>query len=58
MGLAMVAQYQVAAMIDVQSLKGGGDADAKMLQSLAERVKNAMMQNAENLKVAEKGCKN
>lgn len=54
----MVAQYQVAAMIDVQSLKGGGDADAKMLQSLAERVKNAMMQNAENLKVAEKGCKN
>lgn len=52
----MVAQSQVAVMIDVQSLKGGGDADTKMLQSLVERVKNAMAQNEENLKTVDKGC--
>ena len=56
MGLAMVAQAQVATMIDVQSLKGGGDADVKMLQSLVERVRNAMTQNEENLRVVDKGC--
>jgi hypothetical protein len=57
MGLAIVAQSQVAAMIDVQSLKGGGDAEIKMLQSLVERVKNAMTQNEENLRVVNKGCR-
>ena len=56
MGLAMVAQTQVAAMIDVQSLKGGGDADMKMLKSLVERVKHAMTQNEENLRVVDKDC--
>jgi hypothetical protein len=57
MGLAIVAQSQVAAMIDVQNLKGGGDAEIKMLQSLVERVKNAMIQNEENLRVVNKGCR-
>jgi hypothetical protein len=56
MGLAIVAQAQVAAMIDVQSLQGGVDADMKMLQSLVERVKTAMTQNEENLRVVDKGC--
>lgn len=56
MGLAMVAQSQVAVMIDMQSLKGGGEGDAKILQSLVRRVQDAMTQNEQNLKAVDGGC--
>lgn len=56
MGLAMVAQSQVATMIDVQNLKEGSESDLKVLDSLIERVKDAMAQNAANLKMADAGC--
>lgn len=56
MGLAIVAQSQVAAMIDVQSLKPGSESDAKMLDGLVQRVKEAMAQNAANLRMADAGC--
>lgn len=55
MGLAMVAQTQVAVMLDVQSLKGEKE-DEQMLGKLVDRVKEAMSQNAENLKMVELGC--
>lgn len=55
-GLAIVAQSQVAVMIDMKSLKGGGEDDTKILQSSVGRVKDAMAQNEENLKMADRGC--
>lgn len=56
MGLAIVAQSQVAVMIDMKSLTGGGGSDSMMLESLVGRVKEAMAQNGENLKMAGQGC--
>ncbi|KAF2627167.1 hypothetical protein BU25DRAFT_308697, partial [Macroventuria anomochaeta] len=48
-GLAIVAQSQVAVMIDMNSVKGGGEGDAKLLGELVMRVRYAMAQNGENL---------
>ncbi|UPX18687.1 uncharacterized protein EKO05_0008979 [Ascochyta rabiei] len=56
-GLAVVAQSQVAVMIDMMNLKGGGESDSKMLEGLVGRVKDAMAQNRENLKMADGGCR-
>jgi hypothetical protein len=56
MGLAIVAQSQVAVMIDMKSLTGGGESDSEMLKSLVGRVKEAMAQNGENLKMVDQGC--
>ncbi|KAJ4990536.1 hypothetical protein SVAN01_03983 [Stagonosporopsis vannaccii] len=55
MGLAMVAQTQVAVMLDVQSLTGAEE-DKQMLGKLVDRVKSAMSQNEENLKMVDMGC--
>jgi len=55
MGLAMVAQMQVAVMLDVQSLKGA-EGDEQMLGKLVDTVKGAMSQNEANLKMVDMGC--
>jgi chromosome segregation and condensation protein ScpB len=55
-GLAIVAQSQVAVMIDVQSLRGGGVRDAKMLEGLVERVMATMGQTKDNLEMVGRGC--
>ena len=52
-----MAQSQVATMIDVQSLKEGSASDTKMLDGLVERVRDAMAQNAANLKMADAGAR-
>lgn len=56
MGLAIVAQSQVAVMIDTKILEGDGKSDTKMLDSLVQRVEDAMTQNMANLKMANTGC--
>lgn len=56
MGLAIVAQLQVAVMIDTKILEGDGKSDTKMLDSLVQRVEDAMTQNMANLKMANTGC--
>ncbi|XPS77057.1 hypothetical protein M3J09_009093 [Ascochyta lentis] len=56
MGLAIVAQSQATVMIDTKGLIGGGS-DAKILEGLVGRVKDAMAQNMQNLKMADGGCR-
>ncbi|KAJ4379568.1 hypothetical protein N0V86_004749 [Didymella sp. IMI 355093] len=57
MGLATIAQWQVAVMIDVQSLKGGGVRETKILEGLVGRVMATMDQTEGNLKMVGRGCR-
>lgn len=54
MGLAQVAQMQVAAMIDVQDLK---QEDVGMLEKLVKNVERAMSSNGVNLNMVESECR-